>query len=56
LHAELLNVINSEDFKKRMDDQMLDTGGNSPKDFSAYIAKTSERVGRVVKESNIKVD
>ena len=56
LHAELLNVINSEDFKKRMDDQMLDPGGNSPKDFAAYIAKTSERVGRVVKESNIKVD
>ena len=56
LYAELLNVINSEDFKKRLDDQMLDPGGNSPKDFAAYIAKTSERVGRVVKAANIKVD
>ena len=56
LHSELLSVINSDDFKKRMGDQMLDPGGNSPKDFAAYIAKTSERVGRVVKENNIKVD
>ena len=56
LYAELLNVINSDDFKKRLDDQMLDPGGISPKDFAAYIAKTSERVGRVVKAANIKVD
>jgi len=56
LYSELLNVINSDDFKRRMDDQMLDPGGMSPKDFAAYIAKTSERVGRVVKENNIKVD
>ena len=56
LYAELLNVINSEDFKKRLDDQMLDSGGISPEDFAAYIAKTSERVGRVVKAANIKVD
>jgi tripartite-type tricarboxylate transporter receptor subunit TctC len=56
LHSELLSVINSDDFKKRMEDQMLDPGGNSPKDFAAYIIKTSERVGRVVKENNIKVD
>jgi hypothetical protein len=56
LYSELLNVINSDDFKRRMDDQMLDPGGMSPKDFAAYIIKTSERVGRVVKENNIKVD
>jgi len=56
LYSELLNVINSDDFKRRMDDQMLDPGGMSPKDFAAYIIKTSERVGRVVKENHIKVD
>lgn len=56
LNGEMVRVIQSADFKKRMDEQMLDTGGNTPEEFSTYIRSMSERVGRVIKAANIKAD
>ena len=47
-------AIGSADFRKRLDELMLDPGGNSPEEFAAYVRAMSERVGRVIRAANIK--
>lgn len=56
LNREIAAVIASPDFKKRMDDQMLDPGGNSQEEFAAYVRKMSTRVGTAIRAANIKAD
>jgi tripartite-type tricarboxylate transporter receptor subunit TctC len=47
-------AIGSPDFRKRLDELMLDPGGNSPEEFAAYVRAMSERIGRVIRAANIK--
>jgi tripartite-type tricarboxylate transporter receptor subunit TctC len=54
LYRELAGVISSPDFKKRLDDQMLDAGGNTPEEFAQYVRSMSGRVGQVIRAANIK--
>jgi len=56
LNHELAAAIGTADFKKRLDDLMLDPGGDSPEEFAAYVRAMSERVGRVIRTANIKAE
>ena len=54
LNRELAQTVRSADFSKRLDELMLDPGGNSPEEFAAYVRAMSERIGRVIRAANIK--
>lgn len=56
LNRELAGAINTVDFKKRLDELMLDPGGNSPEEFAVYVRTMAERVGRVIRAANIKAE
>lgn len=56
LNRELAAAINSPEYRKRLDDQMLDPGGNSPADFAAFVRTMSDRVGQVIRDAKIKAD
>ncbi|MSQ19619.1 MAG: hypothetical protein EXR39_08680 [Betaproteobacteria bacterium] len=56
LNRELAGAINTADFKKRLDEMMLDPGGNSPEEFVAYVRAMSEKVGQVIRAANIKAE
>jgi len=56
LYRELAAAIGSADFKKRLDELMLDPGGNSPEEFGVYVRTMSERIGRVIRAANIKAE
>jgi tripartite-type tricarboxylate transporter receptor subunit TctC len=56
LNREMVSAIAAPDFRKRLDELMLDPGGNTPEEFAAYVRSMSERVGRVVRSANIKAE
>jgi tripartite-type tricarboxylate transporter receptor subunit TctC len=56
LNKEMVSAIAAADFRKRLDELMLDPGGNTPEEFAAYVRSMSERVGRVVRSANIKAE
>jgi tripartite-type tricarboxylate transporter receptor subunit TctC len=56
LNRELAGAINTVDFKKRLDEMMLDPGGNSPEEFAAYVRTMSEKIGQVIRAANIKAE
>jgi tripartite-type tricarboxylate transporter receptor subunit TctC len=56
LNRELAAAINSPEYRKRLDDQMLDPGGNSPTEFASFVRTMSERVGQVIRDARIKAD
>ena len=56
LYRELAAAIGTPEFRKRLDDLLLDPGGNTPEEFAAYVRGMSERVGGVIRRGNIKVE
>ena len=56
LNRELAGAINTVDFRKRLDELMLDPGGNSTEEFAVYVRTMAERVGRVIRAANIKAE
>jgi tripartite-type tricarboxylate transporter receptor subunit TctC len=56
LYREFAAAIGSPEFRKRLDDLLLDPGGNTPEEFAAYVRAMSERVGGVIRKGNIKVE
>jgi len=56
LNRELVAAIGNADFRKRLDDLMLDPGGNSPEEFAAYVRTMSERISGVIRAANIKAE
>jgi tripartite-type tricarboxylate transporter receptor subunit TctC len=56
LNRELVGAIDTPDFRKRLDDLMLDPGGGTPEEFGAYVKAMSERVGNVIRGANIKAE
>jgi len=56
LNRELVSAIDAPDFRKRLDDLMLDPGGGSPEEFGAYVRAMYERVGKVIRSANIKAE
>ncbi|MDO9404145.1 MAG: tripartite tricarboxylate transporter substrate binding protein [Polaromonas sp.] len=56
LNRELSAAINSPEYRKRLDDQMLDPGGNSPAEFATFVRTMSDKVGQVIRDAKIKAD
>jgi tripartite-type tricarboxylate transporter receptor subunit TctC len=56
LNREMVGAIKSPEFLKRLDELMLDPGGDTPEQFAAYVRANYERVGRVIRSANIKAD
>jgi tripartite-type tricarboxylate transporter receptor subunit TctC len=56
LYREFAAAIGTPEFRKRLDDLLLDPGGNTPEEFAAYVRAMSERVGGVIRKGNIKVE
>jgi len=56
LHQEFAGAIGAPDFRKRLDELMLDPGGSPPEEFGAYVRDVYERVGRVIRSANIKAE
>ena len=56
LNREMVAAIRSPDFGKRLDELMLDPGGDTPQEFGAYVRGMYERVGKVIRNANIKAD
>jgi tripartite-type tricarboxylate transporter receptor subunit TctC len=56
LNREMVSAIEAAEFRKRLDELMLDPGGNTPEEFGAYVRSNYERVGRVIRSANIKAD
>jgi tripartite-type tricarboxylate transporter receptor subunit TctC len=56
LNRELVSAIDAPDFRKRLDELMLDPGGGSPEEFGAYVRAMYERVGKVIRSANIKAE
>ena len=56
LNREFVNAIGAPDFRKRLDELLLDPGGSTPEEFAAYVRANYERVGRVIRSANIKAD
>ena len=56
LNAELLKVLQRRDARDALSNQGFDVLGNSPEEFSAFIASESTRWSRAVRTSGAKVD
>ncbi len=56
LNRELVAAIGSADFRKRLDELMLDPGGDSPDEFATYVRAMSERIALVIRTANIKAE
>lgn len=56
LNREMVGAIKSPEFLKRLDELMLDPGGDTPEQFGAYVRANYERVGKVIRSANIKAD
>jgi tripartite-type tricarboxylate transporter receptor subunit TctC len=56
LNRELVSAIDAPDFRKRLDELMLDPGGGSPEEFGAYVRAMYDRVGKVIRSANIKAE
>lgn len=56
MHAETLKVLADPDIKKIWDLAGATPGGQSPKEFAGFISSEIAKWGKVVKDSNIKID
>src|SRR3954469_1485032 len=56
LNREMVSAIKAPEFLKRLDELMLDPGGDTPEQFAAYVRANYERVGQVIRSANIKAD
>ena len=56
LNREMVSAIKAPEFLKRLDELMLDPGGDTPEEFAAYVRANYERVGKVIRSANIKAD
>ena len=56
MHAETLKVLADPDIKRSWDLAGATAGGQSPKEFAGFISSEIAKWGKVVKDSNIKID
>ncbi len=56
LNREFVTAMQAPDFRQRLDELMLDPGGNTPEEFAAYVRAMYERVGKVIRSANIKAE
>ena len=56
LNAEIVKIVNSPDFRKRMDDIGAVPIGNSAAQMAAQIKADTERYAKLVKEAKVKIE
>ena len=56
MHAETLKVLADADVKKIWEQAGATAGGQSPKEFAGFISSEITKWGKVIKDSNIKID
>ena len=56
LSAEIVKVIESPDFRKRMDEIGAGPVGNSPEQMAAQIRDETDKFARLVKEAKVTID
>jgi len=56
LNTEMVRIIQSPDFRKRMDEIGAEPVANTPAQMAAQIKDDTARYARLVKESNVTVD
>ena len=56
MYAENVKALNDPDIKKIWESQGATVGGMPPKEFAAFIGSEIAKWGKVVKDSNIKID
>jgi tripartite-type tricarboxylate transporter receptor subunit TctC len=56
LNAEIVKIINSPDFKKKMDDIGAEPIGNTPEQMAQQIKEDTERFARLVKEAKVSIE
>ena len=56
LHAEILRALNTPDLKERLTRMGAEPGGNTPREFSEFIAREAAKYARIVKLSGARVD
>lgn len=56
MHAEVVKAMNDPDLKKIWEAQSATAGGQSPKEFEAFINNEITKWAKVIKDANIKID
>jgi tripartite-type tricarboxylate transporter receptor subunit TctC len=56
LGAEMVKVIQSPDFRKRMDEIGAEPVGNTPEQMGRQIKEDTERYARIVKEGKVSIE
>jgi tripartite-type tricarboxylate transporter receptor subunit TctC len=56
LSSEMMKIIQSPEFKKRMDDIGAEPVGNTPEQMAAQIANDTEKFAKLVKAANLRID
>jgi tripartite-type tricarboxylate transporter receptor subunit TctC len=56
LNTEIVRILGLPDVKEKFVAAGLDPMTNTPSEFAAYIRKESERWGKVIKETGIRLD
>ncbi len=56
LNAEIVKIVNSPDFKKKMEDIGADPIGNTPEQMAKQIKDDTERFAKLVKDAGVSID
>jgi tripartite-type tricarboxylate transporter receptor subunit TctC len=56
LHAALVKALASPDVREKLSAQGVEVVGGTPTEFADWLAKESQRWGKVIKERNITVE
>ena len=56
LNAEIVKIINSPEFKKKMDDIGAEPIGNTPEQMAKQIKEDTERFARLVKDAKVSIE
>jgi tripartite-type tricarboxylate transporter receptor subunit TctC len=56
LHAEVVQIINAPEFRKKLQEIGAEPIGNSPREMAQQIRADSEKFARLVKEANITIE
>ncbi len=54
LHKEFVDALNKQDVKQRLFDSGVEVVGNSPEQFAAELKTDVVRMGKVIREGNIR--
>ena len=56
LNTEMVKVIQSPEFRKRMDEIGAEPVGNSPEQMAQQIRSETEKFAKLVKDANVVID